>query len=178
MQTYKPERLAHRKRGRLKQKDPAYGKDMAEIAWRLADLVLQVPAWGAACMDGIMPMMHGCHHAYDSMHAPMMPWAHGGEGCRRATAQRSPPCTHGISMCAALHSAALLPWSPHTLSHSQPRALRHVTTSHTSQETPQVRLSRRLNASTGPDPNSPRPPGNPNPYPNIPRPPGNTNPYP
>ena len=31
--------------------------------------------------------------------------------------------------------------------HSQPRALRHITISHTSQETPQSRASRRLNAS-------------------------------
>ena len=47
--------------------------------------------------------------------------------------------------------------------HSQPRALRHVTISHTSQETPQSRLSRRLNASAGrgsPHPSSCTPPTN------------------
>ena len=47
--------------------------------------------------------------------------------------------------------------------HSQPRALRHVTTSHTSQETSQSRLSRRLNAFAGrgsPHPSSCTPPTN------------------
>ena len=66
------------------------------------------------------------------------------------------PSPTGVSI---ISRTVACPVRSNTPPHSQPRALRHVTSSHTSRDTPQIRLSRRLTHPHGRAPETSLPPG-------------------